>query len=61
MTEGRPPQEVRRVRAERDACLDEIRSRPPPRGRRVETCPVSTGGGTRRVQLVREEGRDVSN
>ena len=24
-------------------------------------CPVSTGGGTRRVQLVREEGRDVSS
>jgi len=28
---------------------------------RDETCPVSTGGGTRRVQLVREEGRDVSS
>jgi hypothetical protein len=26
-----------------------------------ETCPVSTEGGTRRVQLVREEGRDVSS
>ena len=25
------------------------------------TCPVSTGRGTRRVQLVREEGRDVSS
>ena len=25
-------------------------------GRRDETCPVSTGGGTRRVQLVREGG-----
>ena len=24
-------------------------------------CPVSTGGGTRRVRLVREEGRDVSS
>jgi len=26
-------------------------------GRRDETCPVSTGGGTRRVQSVREGGR----
>ena len=26
-------------------------------GRRDEACPVSTGGGTRRVQLVRE-GRE---
>jgi len=26
-----------------------------------ETCPVSTGGGTRRVRLVREEGRGVSS
>jgi hypothetical protein len=26
-----------------------------------ETCPFSTGGGTRRVQLVRGEGRDVSS
>ena len=25
------------------------------------TCPISTGGGTRRVRLVREEGRDVSS
>ena len=25
------------------------------------TCPVSTGGGTRRVRLVREEGRGVSS
>jgi len=25
-----------------------------------EACPFSTEGGTRRVQLVREEGRDVS-
>jgi len=25
-------------------------------GRRDETCPISTGGGTRRVQLVREGG-----
>ena len=25
-----------------------------------ETCPVSTEGGTRRVRLVRKEGRDVS-
>jgi hypothetical protein len=32
---------------------------PPPR--RDETCPVSTEGGTRCVQLVRKEGRDVSN
>jgi hypothetical protein len=30
-------------------------------GRRDETCAVSTGGGTRRVQSVREEGRDVSS
>ena len=29
-------------------------------GRRDETCPVGTGGGTRRVQLVRgEEGKGV--
>jgi len=28
---------------------------------RDETCPVSTGGGTRRVQLVREEGRGASS
>jgi hypothetical protein len=28
---------------------------------RDETCPVSTGGGTRRVQSVRGEGRDVSS
>ena len=26
-----------------------------------ETCPVSTGGGTRRVRLVREGGRGVSS
>ena len=26
-----------------------------------ETCPVSTGEGTSRVRLVREEGRDVSS
>jgi len=32
-----------------------------PDGRRDETCPVSTEGGTRRVQLVRKEGRDVSS
>jgi len=31
------------------------------RFRRDETCPVSTGGGTRRVRLVREEGRDVGS
>ena len=30
------------------------------RGGRDETCPVSTGGGTRRVPLVLGEGRDVS-
>ena len=30
--------------------------RPP----RDEACPISTGGGTRRVHLVRGEGRDVS-
>jgi hypothetical protein len=30
-------------------------------GERDETCPVSTGGGTRRIQLVRGEGRDVSS
>jgi len=30
-------------------------------GRPPETCPISTGGGTRRVRLVREEGRDVSS
>ena len=28
---------------------------------RDETCPVSSEGGTRRVQLVRKEGRDVSS
>ena len=26
----------------------------------AQTCPVSMGGGTRRVRLVWEEGRDVS-
>ena len=26
-----------------------------------EMCPLSTEGGTRRVQLVRKEGRDVSS
>jgi len=30
-------------------------------GGRDEACPISTGGGTRRVQLVRGEGRGVSN
>ena len=30
-------------------------------GEMDETCPVSTGEGTRRVQLVRGEGRDVSS
>jgi hypothetical protein len=30
-------------------------------GRRDEACPVSTGGGTRRVQSVREGGRGVSS
>jgi hypothetical protein len=30
-------------------------------GGRDETCPVSTEGGTRRVQLVRKEGRDASS
>jgi hypothetical protein len=29
--------------------------------RQVMACPVSTGGGTRRVQLVRGEGRGVSS
>jgi hypothetical protein len=29
--------------------------------KRDETRPVSTGGGTRRVHLVREEGRDASS
>ena len=33
----------------------------PRRGQVRETCPVSTGEGTRRVQLVREEGRGVSS
>jgi hypothetical protein len=28
---------------------------------RAAGCSISTGGGTRRVQLVREEGRDVSS
>ena len=32
-----------------------------PHLRAREACPVSTGGGTRRVQLVREEGRDASS
>jgi len=31
------------------------------RWRRGVSCPVSTGGGTRRVRLVREEGRGVSS
>jgi hypothetical protein len=30
-------------------------------GRRDETCPDSTEGGTRRVRIVRKEGRDVSS
>jgi hypothetical protein len=34
-------------------------ARDPPRLN--ETCPVSTGGGTRLVRLVREEGRGVSS
>jgi hypothetical protein len=33
-----------------------LRARPCAR----QTCPVSTGGGTRLVQLVRGEGRDLS-
>jgi len=39
-----------------------VRSEPPPAtaAGRDETCPVSTGGGTRRVRSVREEGRGVS-
>jgi len=41
---------ARRSRCTRSSC-----------GRRDETCPVSTGRGTRRVQLVRDEGRDVSS
>jgi hypothetical protein len=32
----------------------------PPGQRAAETCPLSTGGRTRRVHLVRGEGRDVS-
>jgi hypothetical protein len=31
------------------------------RAPRTGTCPVCTGGGTRRVRLVRKEGRDVSS
>ena len=50
-----PPSEPRRASAAATAADT----------RRGETfcayaCPVSTGGGTRRVQLVREEGRDAS-
>jgi hypothetical protein len=30
------------------------------RGTRGAACPVSTGGGARRVRLVREKGRDAS-
>jgi hypothetical protein len=30
------------------------------RGVYTEMCPVRTEGGTRRVRLVRKEGRDVS-
>jgi hypothetical protein len=36
--------------------LDQVSNPPPP-----QTCPVSTEGGTRRVQLVRKEGGDVSS
>jgi hypothetical protein len=32
-----------------------------PRGPGDKACPFSTGGGTRRVRLVRGEGRDVSS
>jgi hypothetical protein len=38
-----------------------LRRRQAARGAIRETRPVSTGGGTRRVQLVREEGRDASS
>ena len=35
--------------------------RAPPPNPLAHSCPVSTEGGTRRVQLVRKEGRDVSS
>jgi len=55
--------------AGRGARLEVGRERSPPgeerRERRLgvpaETCPLSTGGRTRRVRLVRGEGRDVSS
>jgi len=51
------------MRAQRSWCLGQMGvDRTPARARRAErharggTCPVSTGGGTRRVRLVREGG-----
>jgi hypothetical protein len=41
--------------------LFDERSAPPCPGKRDETCPISTAGGTRRVRLIRQEGRDVSS
>jgi hypothetical protein len=49
-----------RGRAARTAAGIRRPSRPPTPATRL-TCPVSTGGGTRRIRLVREEGRDMSS
>ena len=61
---GRPARLRSGCRSERGPIASD-RSRPVrcpvSTGRRDETRPVSTEGGTRRVQLVRKEGRDASS
>ena len=60
---------LRGARLPRVRLQEPERHAPPARGGRQreeelprhETCPISTGGKTRRVQLVRDEGRDVSS
>ena len=47
-------------------CLPSLRGHPAQQPfvlplRRLQPCPLSTGRRTRRVQLVRGEGRDVSS
>jgi len=50
---GRLPADARPAHV-RDVALPDVVGAPAPARRRRETCPVSTGRGTRRVQLVRE-------
>jgi hypothetical protein len=57
---GRPVRASGGARAATAGCNGRARGRGA-RRTKSEMCPVSTGGGTRRVQLVREEGRDVSS